>query len=383
MSGSERSSKCILGAAAAVLFLAVALALPSQPLAGAARSARAKKSPSQIQNLQSQIQELKGKVTNSKAQEKDILQDLRNIDQGLEQANRKLDEAMLQLQRARAQENRIRGDLEETQANYGQYRDTVATRLVSYYKSGHVGYIEVMLKSNTMEDFISRVHYVRTLLKDNRLMVLNLRKQRDSMKAYHDDLSQARERIEKIAEDTRKQQEDIAMERAKREYMLTRIMGEQKYYTRTIQEMEEESRAITRYIQAEALSVVVPGAFGGHLLWSARGRITSGFGRRWGRAHTGIDIDCRTGDPVVAADSGVVILAGWKNGYGNTVIIQHAGNISTLYGHGSRIIASRGSQVRRGELVLLCGSTGYSTGDHLHFEVRINGVPTNPLPYMR
>ena len=370
----------VLAAAAAVMLAALVLALSPLPRVDAAD---ARKSREKAKKLQTQIEELRGKVRDTKAQERDILQELKDIDQGLEKASRHLDETTLQLQRSRAQEMKIQGDLDTAQAEYGQYRDTVAGHLVSYYKSGRVGYIEVMLKSSSMEDFISRVHYVRTLLKNNRILVMNLRKERDSIKAYHDDLSKARVRIEKLAEDTRVQQEAIAAERAQREYMLTRIMGEKKYYTRTLEEMEIESRAITGYIQSEALNVYVPGTFGGQLFWPFHGRLTSTFGQRWGRAHTGIDIDCVTGDPLVAADSGVVILSGWKNGYGNTVIIQHAGNISTLYGHGSRVIASRGSKVRRGELVMLCGSTGYSTGDHLHFEVRINGVPVNPLKYMR
>jgi murein DD-endopeptidase MepM/ murein hydrolase activator NlpD len=234
-----------------------------------------------------------------------------------------------------------------------------------------------------MEDFISRTHYVRTLLKNNRVMVMNLRKDRDSIQAYHDDLSHSREGIEKLAEDMRLRQEEIAMERAKRDYMLTRIMGEKQYYERSLDEMEKQSQEFTRYIRTEQLSVFVPGNFSGQLMWPFHGRITSGYGQRWGRSHTGIDIDCVTGDPLVAADSGVVILSGWKNGYGNTVIIQHPGNISTLYGHGSRNIATKGAKVRRGELVMLCGSTGRSTGDHLHFEVRVNGVPHNPMGYLR
>jgi septal ring factor EnvC (AmiA/AmiB activator) len=365
-----------LAAAALVMAVAVVFAMSPQALHGAPRT-------STRNSIQSQIKELRGKVKVAKQEEHDILAELKDIDLGLEQASRELDEATLKLQRARAQEMRIKGQLDESQAVYEESRDAVGDRLVKYYKSGRVGYIEVLLNSSSMEDFISRTHYVRTLLKNNRVMVMNLRKDRDSIQAYHDDLSHSREGIEKLAEDMRLRQEEIAMERAKRDYMLTRIMGEKQYYERSLDEMEKQSQEFTRYIRTEQLSVFVPGNFSGQLMWPFHGRITSGYGQRWGRSHTGIDIDCVTGDPLVAADSGVVILSGWKNGYGNTVIIQHPGNISTLYGHGSRNIATKGAKVRRGELVMLCGSTGRSTGDHLHFEVRVNGVPHNPMGYLR
>jgi murein DD-endopeptidase MepM/ murein hydrolase activator NlpD len=366
-------------AAALVMALAVGYALRPESARGASRSNKA----NSYNSIQTQIKALRGKVKAAKQEEHDLLAELKSIDQGLEQATRELDQAMLKLQRARAQEMRIQGELEDAHARYQESRDAVADRLVTYYKSGRAGYVEVVLKSSSMEDFISRAHYVRTLLKNNRVMAMNLRKERDSIKAYHDDLSEARQKIEKMAESMRQRQEEIAMEKAKRDYMLTRIMGEKQYYERSLDEMEKQSQEFTRYIRAEQLSVYVPGEFSGRLMWPFHGRITSPFGHRWGRAHTGLDIDCRTGDPLVAADSGIVILSGWKNGYGNTVIIQHAGNISTLYGHGSRNIATKGARVRRGEVVQLCGSTGRSTGDHLHFEVRVNGVPQNPMGYLR
>lgn len=113
-------------------------------------------------------------------------------------------------------------------------------------------------------------------------------------------------------------------------------------------------------------------------LYPADGPITSSFGRRWGRAHTGVDIDAPTGSSIVAAQAGTVVLAGWKNGYGNTVIIDHGNGVQTLYAHQSRLGVRTGQTVERGQFLGTVGATGNVTAAHLHYEVLVGGVPRNP-----
>jgi murein DD-endopeptidase MepM/ murein hydrolase activator NlpD len=121
---------------------------------------------------------------------------------------------------------------------------------------------------------------------------------------------------------------------------------------------------------------------GAGLIWPCGGRVTSEYGYRWGRMHAGIDIGAPTGTPIRAAKAGVVIKAGSMSGYGNTVVIDHGGGFTTLYAHQSRIAARSGQSVRQGELIGYVGSTGQSTGPHLHFETRVNGNPQNPRRYL-
>ena len=118
------------------------------------------------------------------------------------------------------------------------------------------------------------------------------------------------------------------------------------------------------------------------LIWPCRGPLTSGFGMRWGRMHQGQDIACGYGTPIHAAKAGTVIFAGVMSGYGNVIIIDHGGGFSTLYAHQSRLVASQGQHVDQGEVIGYVGSTGHSTGPHLHFETRFGGTPRNPLPYL-
>jgi murein DD-endopeptidase MepM/ murein hydrolase activator NlpD len=117
-------------------------------------------------------------------------------------------------------------------------------------------------------------------------------------------------------------------------------------------------------------------------IWPVQGVLTSGFGPRWGRMHTGIDIAAPAGTPIHAAKAGDVIYAGWLNGYGNTVVVDHGDGVATLYGHQSRLGSTEGQTLNQGDVLGFVGSTGHSTGNHLHFEVRIDTKPVNPRPYL-
>lgn len=115
----------------------------------------------------------------------------------------------------------------------------------------------------------------------------------------------------------------------------------------------------------------------------SRGVVTSNFGSRWGKFHNGIDIGSPMGDPIYAAMEGKVYYAGWENGYGNIIKIQHESSIQTFYSHCSKISVKEGQYVKSGEKIGEVGNTGRSTGPHVHFEVRVGGVPKNPLAYIR
>jgi murein DD-endopeptidase MepM/ murein hydrolase activator NlpD len=119
------------------------------------------------------------------------------------------------------------------------------------------------------------------------------------------------------------------------------------------------------------------------LIKPLNGRITSDFGSRLsGRRHMGIDIAARSGQPIISAADGTVRFSGWRSGYGNTIIVQHAQGLKTLYAHNSRNLVRKGEKVRQGQVIALVGSTGRSTGPHLHFEVRNGSGPQNPLSYL-
>ncbi|MBE3035267.1 MAG: M23 family metallopeptidase [Actinobacteria bacterium] len=154
---------------------------------------------------------------------------------------------------------------------------------------------------------------------------------------------------------------------------------------------QQESQLLA---ESNALSAVINGSSGsgvgtGDMMWPVNGPIMSPFGYRihpilgYRKLHTGIDFGVGYGTPIHASDSGTVIYATWMSGYGNVIIIDHGRGISTLYAHQSSLAVGNGARVSRGQVVGYVGSTGFSTGPHLHFEVRVNGNPVDPMGYLR
>jgi murein DD-endopeptidase MepM/ murein hydrolase activator NlpD len=152
-------------------------------------------------------------------------------------------------------------------------------------------------------------------------------------------------------------------------------------YLVEVEGLEAESATLAAQIQAAQGSSTAPESTSG-LIWPVNGPVTSGFGMRWGRMHTGIDIAVPTGTPVHASASGTVVYAGWMSGYGYLVAIDHGGGLATAYAHNSSLLVGVGQTLDQGETISLSGSTGHSTGPHVHFEVRVNGVPVDPLLYL-
>jgi murein DD-endopeptidase MepM/ murein hydrolase activator NlpD len=154
-------------------------------------------------------------------------------------------------------------------------------------------------------------------------------------------------------------------------------------YLAEVDGLEAQSAALGAQIQAAQSGQSSTGAVSSAgLIWPVNGPVTSGFGMRWGRMHTGIDIAVPAGTPVHASASGTVVYAGWMSGYGYLVAIDHGNGLATAYAHNSSLLVAVGQHVAQGDTISLSGSTGHSTGPHVHFEVRVNGVPVDPLLYL-
>ena len=157
-----------------------------------------------------------------------------------------------------------------------------------------------------------------------------------------------------------------------------------------LEKQEDSLIADSNAIEKQIVSLQSNGKYtGGSMGWPVPGYTKfSKYGMRMHpilkkkKLHTGIDIGCKTGDKIVASNDGTVIFSGVKGGYGNAVIIDHGGKISTLYGHNSKLLVKVGDKVKKGEQIAKAGSTGLSTGPHCHFEVRVNGKPVDPAPYL-
>ena len=289
--------------------------------------------------------------------------------------------------------------LEATTQVLGESRsDAVSVARQSYMGGGH-SLATVVFSANDVSDVALTIEYLNLAAEQNRATIQRLealRVQEERQRARIQEQEAAIEveveelgRLEKAAEKLRGELEvrsaEVASELETQRELLDELDTTMAEFEGELASLEREQARIERLIAERQRQ---DGTAPGILTRPVPGKITSGFGPRRHpilgitRMHSGLDMNARTGDSIVAAGAGTVILASYNGGYGNTVVIDHGGGMTTLYAHQSRIDVSRGEKVKAGERIGLAGSTGLSTGAHLHFEVRINGKPVDPRPYL-
>jgi murein DD-endopeptidase MepM/ murein hydrolase activator NlpD len=178
--------------------------------------------------------------------------------------------------------------------------------------------------------------------------------------------------------------DEVAAVRAERDKMLDALSAREQNLGAHLDDLEEDAKVLQDVIKngTSTYSGAIGGLSSSGLIWPVGGPVVSPFGPRWGRMHEGIDIAIGAGNPISASAAGVVTHAGWMGGYGNMVIVQHAGGLATGYAHQSQIAVSNGQLVGQGQLIGFIGCTGHCYGDHLHFEVYMNGAPQDPMAYL-
>ncbi len=324
----------------------------------------------QLQQVLTQLAAQRRRLGLVRRKERRLLGELEGIDRTKEQAERRLAELAAESRQTKARARGVAVQLAQTNQQLQTRRYRLGTRLREVYKYGQTGYLDVLLGADDFTSFIVHWHRVATIISADAAAIESYRLEAARRRQLQTTLS-----------------EDQAYERAKRT-MLKRIQTERAAFERMVRELEVNSRdlgVMIRGAQAPPLRPHVAEArtpFG--FMWPSRGAITSGFGLRrhpvWGimHVHTGLDIAAVWGSPVLAASDGRVIYAGWFGGYGKIVVIDHGQGISTLYGHLSQWLVPSGDEVHRGQVIARVGNTGFSTGPHIHFEIRINGTPVDP-----
>ncbi|HEY3050634.1 MAG TPA: peptidoglycan DD-metalloendopeptidase family protein [Gaiellaceae bacterium] len=268
-------------------------------------------------------------------------------------------------------------------------------RLIELYESEDPTTLDVLMSSSSLSDFLDRIDFVRDIGSQDAVISTQVRGAKSRWHAVREKTKVTKARVETV---TRTIAVRTAQVRAERERLLisekglAAARGHKKQRLAVVQENKAEylhevagiqasSRQVTAQIQAAGSSSYDSTPSSSGLIWPVNGPVVSGFGMRWGRMHTGIDIAVPYGTPIHAAASGSVIFAGWMGGYGNFVIIDHGGGMATAYAHQSSI-AVGGGTVSQGQVIGYVGCTGHCFGPHLHFEVRINGSPVDPMGYL-
>lgn len=275
--------------------------------------------------------------------------------------------------------------LQEAIANYNKQDELVKTRLQVMYTNSGATMLDTLLESKSVVEFYERLHYMSVISENDNEMILKLEEAREDVEIKKKLQQQAKEFLEQKASEKQERLQQLKTDRSKVEGEISRSKAEIASLEKEIDKMIEESKRLNSVIKS--LSTKKKYA-GGSMTWPCPSsyNITSQFGMRKHpilrktKLHTGVDIGAEKGASIVAANSGTVIMAQYdKNGYGNMVVIDHGGGITTLYAHASKIVVKVGQEVKAGEVIAKVGSTGLSTGNHLHFEVRVNGEPKDPM----
>lgn len=293
----------------------------------------------------------------------------------------------------------ISDELNEVLSDLVERTDLFTERAVSIYKAGPEAYLESILSSTDMTELLNRYQYYESALEaDNEMIesITVLRQETDQKRAQ---VERRRALIVKDKERLEKNKAEVAEVRTRKagslasinklldakQTLVAEIDSKRKSYEAAQARLEADSDQIK-----DLLAGTGPGPGGsGQLAWPVAGSISSPFGWRihpiFGdlRLHTGIDFSASYGDSVYSADRGTVSFVGVMGGYGNVVVVDHGGGLATTYNHLSAFSVSTGQSVGRSQPVGAVGCTGYCTGPHLHFEVRINGTPVDPMPYLQ
>lgn len=305
-----------------------------------------------------------------------------------------------QLTRKQQRLNFLTEELIDIQGDLVARTDVFTARAVAAYKAGPTAYVDSILSSQNFTEVLDRYAYYESALDADSRLVEEIQVLRDETDQRRDLVEEAKNEIATRKLALEQDRDAVAALRREKADVLAQRQAVVDAKAAVLAEVKQDRAKLKRiYEQLDAesdrlKSILAGGSSGfptggGQLLWPADGPLTSEYGYRthpiFGdrRLHTGIDIGAGYGAPVIASASGTVAYVGVMGGYGNVVVIDHGGGLGTTYNHLSEFYVSSGTRVKAGQHIAAVGSTGYSTGAHLHFEVRVNGEPVDPMPYLQ
>jgi murein DD-endopeptidase MepM/ murein hydrolase activator NlpD len=283
--------------------------------------------------------------------------------------------------------------------------DKLNQRLVDIYESEQTDLVGVILSGDDFDSLIDQVDFIKQIGEQDRQIATQVRvarnqvqierfrtkKARSSMAAETQAIAVRTEQKRLVKEQLIANQSSLSAARDDKKVSLDKLSEQEQAEAGEIDALQVQSASVAAKIQAAQAAAQAalgssapsaPSSAPGGYQWPVSGPVTSPFGWRWGRLHEGIDIAVPSGTPVHASAAGTVIYASWMDGYGNFVIVDHGGGIATAYGHNTSLAVTVGQSVSQGEVLAYSGSTGHSTGPHVHFEVRVNGSAVDPLGYL-
>jgi murein DD-endopeptidase MepM/ murein hydrolase activator NlpD len=351
------------------------------------------------QDLQSQLDDKRAQLEHANAREGVLSGTIQRLGE-------ELDQLRGEVATLRNREAIVQAELDKKEAELKQAKERLAVlrvqlkrslkvlreRLVAIYESSSPDTLTVILNSDGFDDLVSRYEYLKRIQSQDTSIAVRVRDLRNEtrdtverVRAARNEIAAKRAELARTRSELESREGALASARQQDQQALAQVEDHQHHLEGEIGDLEGEIQA-----QLQAASSSVPtqpagpiqGESSAGFVWPVNGAVVSGFGMRWGQLHAGVDIAVPAGTPIVAAASGTVVLAAYTGGYGNYTCIDHGGGISTCYAHQSSYAVSSGQSVDQGQVIGSVGCTGHCFGDHLHFEVRVNGSPVDPMGYL-
>jgi len=345
-------------------------------------------SQSKLNQLNQQINKIKSKLTENKKKEKSISNQIENINNKIELTKSEMAEISLRIVGTEEKILQIQQELQETENKIAMKNDVLGARLRVMYKNGNVSYLQVLLDSTNFTDMLTRLDMIKLIVDHDRELLEFMKEKREGIVDSKKQLENQQNTLIEMVNAMEREQSELELNQGELAKIKKDILTDNK----KLEQQEDELNRYAKEIASEIRKLQSNDIYkGGKFAWPAPGysRITSPFGYRihpilkTKKLHTGMDVAVPTGGKIVAAEAGKVIFSGWKGGYGKTVMVDHGSGIVTLYPHNSELVVKTGDKVKREQLVAKAGSTGLSTGPHLHFEVRKNGEFVDPSPWLK
>lgn len=382
---------------------AAAAALASAFFLGASGAAVADDLDDQLSDIQGQISSAQAEQMSAQALIEEVRGRLNAIQAELDAANARLADIRKQQANLNEQIRKNEIALQKAINDLHARQAVLARRVRAIYMHGQLNYLDVIIGSNSFSDFANRLELLKRIIHADFTLILEIQDRQRAIEAQRAELDREKAQLNALEAEAQKTRDEINQRRAEQQ----KVMDEAKAHKAAAEQVERDLQAASADIQAqiqerirqrEAAAAAAASGGGavadnyvvgtGQLSWPCSGPITSPFGYRihpiFGTQiyHSGMDIGVPEGTPIHAADAGTVIEADWIGGYGNAVIIDHGNGLQTVYAHNSSLAVSAGQSVSKGEVIAYAGQTGYATGPHCHFEVRVSGEPTDPMGYL-
>jgi murein DD-endopeptidase MepM/ murein hydrolase activator NlpD len=357
---------------------------------------------SQIERAEDKAKTLEGSISILDDEAESLQSKLSELNAEISELDGRISQVQDRLEFAQQRFSMLTEQLLDIQADLVESTDSLTERAIERYKAGPGAYVEGMLSAQSFSELSDRYQYYETTVEIDSDLIDEIERLNSETDARRDQVAEEKDRIADAKLELEKDRSDLAsvqMEKqqmldvqnaiiAQKEDVLRGQLAKKSELERLDAQLEQDSQEIQGLL-SRPTSGGSPTYTGGQFVWPANGPVTSPYGYRThpifgdSRLHTGVDIGAAYGSAVFAASGGQVVFASTMSGYGNAIVVDHGGGVATTYNHLSGFSVSVGSSVSRGQTIGSVGCTGYCTGPHLHFEVRIGGSPVDPMPYLQ